>query len=102
MPALHREVVLWRRTVEGRRRTSPEGGNRGPHSGGLDWVTVYGDLMRGWVVDAVKSPKCRKPVSSEYPYFTPKWGIFSALAEGEFRIFRNQAKRYRGWQKPKP
>lgn len=44
MPALHRMTVLLRQTVEGRRRTSPEGGNRGLRSGEFGRVTVYGDL----------------------------------------------------------
>jgi transposase-like protein len=100
MPALHRKIVLQRRKAEGRRRTSLEGGNRGPRSGELGLVTVYGDLKRGWVADAVKSPKRRTPVSSKYPDFTLVWAIFSRLADGEFWLFRNLAKRSRGWRKP--
>ena len=44
MPALHPMIILQQQTLVGRRRTSPEGGNRGLRSGELGWVTVYGDL----------------------------------------------------------
>jgi hypothetical protein len=47
MPALHCVTVLLRQTVEGRRRTSLEGGNRGLRSDMFGWRAVYGDLNCG-------------------------------------------------------
>ena len=47
MPAHHRVTVLLRQTVEGRRRTSLEGGNRGLRSDMFGWRAVYGDLNCG-------------------------------------------------------
>ena len=47
MPAHHRVTVLLRQTVEGRRRTSLEGGTRGLRSDMFGWRAVYGDLNCG-------------------------------------------------------
>lgn len=47
MPTLHRMPELQRQTVEGRRRTSLEGGNRGLRSDMFGWRAVYGDLNYG-------------------------------------------------------
>jgi len=70
MPALHYMAVLLRHTAEGRRRTSPEGGNRGPRSGELGRLTVYGDLRMSWVADAVKNLKRGLPTWNHYLNFT--------------------------------
>ena len=47
MPALHCVTVLLRQTVEGRRRTSLEGGGRELRSDMFGWRAVYGDLNCG-------------------------------------------------------
>ena len=44
MPALQHETVRMPQNFEGRRRTSPEGGNRGMIEGVSENATIYGDL----------------------------------------------------------
>jgi len=44
MPALQHETARIQQNFEGRRRTSPEGGNRGMIEGVSENATIYGDL----------------------------------------------------------
>jgi hypothetical protein len=58
MPALHHMPVLQRQTVEGKRRTSLEGGNRGLRSDMFGWRAVYGDLNCGSVFPLANKSIC--------------------------------------------
>jgi len=44
MPALQHETVRMPQNFEGRRRTSPEGGNPGMIEDVSEYATIYGDL----------------------------------------------------------
>lgn len=79
MPAPKPKSCEVRRALAGRRRTSPEGGNRGLRSGESEWVTIYGDLKLGWVANVLKSPNHWMLTSVKRTDFKPARAFFTCL-----------------------